>query len=109
MDHGLCFIRSGEDLTPALCHIDKIKQSHLYGLFPEFKGRLRQSIIDQSIARLREMDAGVAQAVIATVPREWKVAPEACEAWAELISRRAVFVADNIQEWVDAAAPWFAS
>jgi hypothetical protein len=29
MDHGLCFIRSGEDLTTSLAHIDKWKQEHV--------------------------------------------------------------------------------
>ena len=46
MDHGLCFIRSGEDLTTKLANIDKVQHEHVYGLFPEFRKKLREDIID---------------------------------------------------------------
>ncbi len=107
MDHGLCFIRSGEDLTSSLAHIDKVRDEHVYGLFPEFRVKLREDMIDVCAARLKEMDISTARAMIATVPTEWEVAKEAREAWAELIYRRAGFVADNVLNWIDKAAPWF--
>jgi hypothetical protein len=107
MDHGLCFISSGEDLTPKLANIRKIQDDNIYGLFPEFLERLRQSTIDDSVSRLREMDKSTADAVIASVPREWEVSQESRTAWSELICRRATFVADNISNWIDRAAPWF--
>jgi hypothetical protein len=107
MDHGLCFIRSGEDLTAKLAHIDKVQAKHVYGLFPEFRDRLQEGIIDTCTARLREMDAATALEMIATVPAEWEVSKETRAAWAELISRRAGFVADNVQEWIEMVAPWF--
>ena len=107
MDHGLCFIRSGEDLTPSLQNIHKVKDEGLYGLFPEFRDRLQGHIIEQSAARLREMDADTASAIIATVPKEWAVMEEAREAWAQLVSRRAAYVADNVSTWIDSAVPWF--
>ena len=107
MDHGLCFIRSGEDLTARLANIDKVQDEHVYGLFPEFRGRLRESIITSCAARLREMDAATAQGMIATVPREWEVSKETRGAWVELISRRAILVADNVRQWIELTAPWF--
>lgn len=107
MDHGLCFLRPGEDLTAKLANIDKVKDDHVYGLFPEFRNRLRQGIITSSAARLREMDAVTARAIVETVPREWEVTPEARTAWSELIYRRAGFVADNVVDWIDTAAPFF--
>lgn len=107
MDHGLCFIRSGEDLTPKLANIRKIQDDHIYGLFPEFRERLRQSTIDECATRLRDMDASTAEAIIETVPREWDVSQDSRSAWSELICRRAPFVADNISNWIDTAAPWF--
>ncbi len=107
MDHGLCFIRSGEDLTPKLGHIDKVQDEHLYGLFPEFRGELREAIVLECAARVREMDGVTAEAIIATVPAEWEVSAEARRAWADLICRRAGFVADNVRQWIDKAAPWF--
>ena len=107
MDHGLCFIHSGEDLAPRLANIDKVRDEHVYGLFPEFRGQLREDIIVDCARRLREMDAATAREMIATVPAEWEVSPEARTAWAELISRRASVVADNIGQWIELAAPWF--
>ena len=109
MDHGLCFIRSGEDLTTKLANIDKVQDEHVYGLFPEFRGKLREDMIIDCATRLREMDAATAKAMIGTVPREWEVSNAAREAWAELIYRRAGFVADNVREWIQTVAPWFAT
>jgi hypothetical protein len=107
MDHGLCFIRSGEDLTTKLAHIDRIQAEHVYGLFPEFPGRLRENIVVDCVARLREMDAATAAEIIGTVPKQWEVTPEARKAWSNLVYRRAGFVADNIQKWIESVAPWF--
>ncbi len=53
MDHGLCFIRSGEDLTPKLAHIDKVQDNRVYGLFPEFREKLREDIIIVCVTWLR--------------------------------------------------------
>jgi hypothetical protein len=107
MDHGLCFIRSGEDLTPKLANIGKVQDDNIYGLFPEFRERLRQSTIDDCASRLREMDKSTADAVIKSVPGEWDVSQETRNAWSELICRRGTFVADNICNWIEQAAPWF--
>ena len=104
MDHGLCFIRSGEDLSAKLAHIDKVKDEHIYGLFPEFGEILREDIIRQCITRLREMDMATARAMIATVPQEWQVSDSAREAWSNLICSRAAFVADIFQQRLDNTA-----
>jgi hypothetical protein len=102
MDHGLCFIRPGEDLSARLGHIDKERDEHVYGLF---RGMLREDMMKNCTARLREMDAATAKEMIGTLPREWEVSPETRKAWAELISRRASFVADNVRQWIE--SPWF--
>ncbi|NLE36476.1 MAG: hypothetical protein GX621_00460 [Pirellulaceae bacterium] len=107
MDHGLCFIRSGEDLTRKLDNIDKVKDDRVYGLFREFRRMLREDMITVGATRLREMDAATANAIIATVPQQWKVSNEARKAWTNLICCRADFVADNIHDWINQAAPWF--
>ena len=105
MDHGLCFIRSGEDLTPKLARIDKVRDGQVYGLFPAFREKLQEAVLMDCASRLREMDAATAAAIIETVPVEWEVSPEARRAWAELIDRRAGFVADHVREWIDLVAP----
>jgi hypothetical protein len=107
MDHGLCFIGSGEDLTTKLANIEKVKDENVYGLFPEFCGRLRQDTIESCCIRLNEMKEEIATAIVGTVPREWDVSSEVRRTWSELIHRRAQFVAANVENWVDKAAPWF--
>lgn len=107
MDHGLCFIRSGEDLTLRLDNIDKMKDDHIYGLFPEFRVKLRDDIIETCATRLREMDSATAAEIVRTIPKEWDVSSDACKAWTNLICSRAGFVADNIHVWIDQAVPWF--
>ena len=107
MDQGLCFIRSGEDLSPRLAHIEKLKEPAIYGLFPEFHTKLREDTIGDCADRLREMDLATAEAIVTTVPREWDVSREARTAWSELIYRRAGFVADNVHEWINGVVPWF--
>jgi hypothetical protein len=107
MDHGLCFIRSNEELSPKLVHIDKMKDANVYGLFPEFQNKLQQGILLECASRLRTMDAATAGAIIETVPSEWKVSSDSRLAWRDLILQRADFVADNIQQWIESAAPWF--
>ncbi len=107
MDHGLCFIRSGEDLTSKLAHIAKVKDERIYGLFPEFRARLDEDMIEDCLARLHELDVATAAAMIETIPSQWDVSISAREAWNELICHRAVFVAENFQEWIDKAGTWF--
>ena len=107
MDHGLCFIRSGEDLSPKLAHIDKVKDGNLYGLFPEFRNRLRQSVIDECIKQLRGMKQNTVDAIIDSVPNEWDVSAITRQAWSRLIYERAGFIAENINGWIEQAAPWF--
>lgn len=109
MDHGLCFIGSGEDLTSKLSHLKKTRDDRVYGLFPEFLRWLRQDTIDQCRVRLEEMDEGTATAIVGTVPHEWDVCLEARRAWIDLIHRRAHFVASNVKTWIDQVAPWFSA
>jgi hypothetical protein len=105
MDHGLCFINSGKDLTARLGDIDNVKSDKLFGLFPEFPCRLNSGIIEQSVSRLREISAELAREVVDSVPMQWEVSKEARNAWSELIYRRAGFVADHVSVWIDKAAP----
>ena len=108
MDHGLCFIRSGEDLSPRLAEIGRIKDARLFGLFPEFARRLRSDIMADCVERLREMPSDLPEHVVASIPVEWDVNPRSRAALAELIVGRAAFVAEHVEEWAEHECPWFA-
>lgn len=107
MDQGLCFIRSGEDLTPTLSRIDKVQDEHVYGVFPEFRDRLDVAMMNRCADRLREMHPAISDAMIATVPQEWQVSDDTRSAWSELICRRAAYVADNFETQINKQVPWF--
>jgi len=104
MDHGLCFIHSGQDLSPKLSHIDKVKSNQLFGLFPEFRDRLNSDTINESVDRLREMTAALASEIVESVPEPWDVSRETRAAWSDLIYRRAGYVADQVSGWIEQAA-----
>lgn len=107
MDQGLCFIRSGEDLTPNLSRIDKVQDDHVYGIYPEFRDRLDVAMMRRCADRLGDMEPAISDAMIATVPQEWEVSDETRRAWSELVCRRAAYVADNVETWVNDQYPWF--
>ena len=107
MDHGLCFIRSNEELDKKLNRIDKVQEAYIYGLFQAFRTRLKDRIITDCMTQLRKINEATAEAIIQTVPRQWDVGMEARKAWADLICRRAHFVADNIQDWIERDVPLF--
>ena len=57
MDHGLCFIRSGGDLTANLAGIDTVNDAHLHGRFAAVRGPLRADVLTERVARLRQAAA----------------------------------------------------
>jgi hypothetical protein len=107
MDHGLCFIRSGEELTERVSHIEKVRDERIYGLFPAFAERLRANVIDDCVIRLKTVNKELAASIVKTIPLEWEVGTEARTALVELIWCRAQFVADNIEQWIEQECPWF--
>ena len=107
MDHGLCFIRSGASLTTSLANIDAVQDDFIYGLFPQFRGNLRQHVVAQCVDRLGEMDLATAAAMIDTVPREWLDSKDVRAAWAELVYRRAGYLVDTIASRLNGVCPWF--
>ncbi len=107
IDHGLCFISSGEELTKRLADIQKVKDSNLYGVFPEFRSKLHQITIEECVRRLQDMDIATAEAIVNSIPVEWEVSQEVRAAWVDLIVRRAGFVSENIEGWFERSVPWF--
>jgi hypothetical protein len=107
IDYGLCFIRSGEDLTTRVSHIEKIQDERIYGLFPQFEGRLSAATVDECMKRLRSVTTELASRIVETIPKDWEVDAVSRAALVELISRRGQFVADNFEGWIERKCPWF--
>jgi hypothetical protein len=68
---------------------------------------LKQDVVESSLARLREMEKGIADKMVESIPDAWEVSSESRKAWKELICARADYVAENFNSWLDKTAPWF--
>ena len=97
MDHSHCFT-SGTSLGRKLKFINTIRDERLYGLFPEFRPYVTQSRVRATLQRLSEFSRPVADAIIAEVPNEWEVSPQARSALAEFLCQRAGFLVDSLME-----------
>ena len=99
IDHTHCF-GSTVDLSPRLAHLDEIQDPAVYGLFPEFRGLIDRAQIVSAAADLRGLDRSDVEAMVARVPRGWDVNRTTRTAWVRLICERAIFVANNVVEWI---------
>jgi len=95
IDHSHCFA-GGRDLSPRLATIDQIRDERVYGVFPEFRPLLRMDVADGAAARLDGVTSAIIAPLIARIPSEWEVSDNARQALADLICRRARFLAENI-------------
>ena len=99
MDHTHCFT-CGRDLDPGVAQIDWVKDDRVYGLFPGFVPKVRQEEVEAAVDQLQQLDEHFVREVVGSIPQDWEVTPEARDKLAELIHRRAAFVADCISEAV---------
>lgn len=97
MDHTHCFTCGG-DLDGKVAAIAAVKDDRLYGLFPGFETTVRQEEVEACASRLGQLDETSVGGIIESIPRDWEVGQEARKALAELICRRAEFVAGSILE-----------
>lgn len=95
IDHTHCFA-CGKEWTRRLAHIDTIRDNRTFGLFPEFRAFLDQTVANRAASDLRAIQRSDVISVTNDIPREWDVKPQALDALIELILHRAVFVADTI-------------
>jgi len=105
MDHTHCFT-CGHDLTARnLTPIDRIKDSRVYGLFPEFQDRLQRAAIARTVSRLNELNRNDVSSVVNSIPPEWEVDPQAREALGAFILRRARYVAEHVMTELEPHLP----
>ena len=100
IDHTHCF-DCGRDFTERLSHIDNMKDDRTYGLFPPFAGFVTRSQVSWCGAVLESLQREAVERIVATVPAEWQVEPQARQALVQLIHGRAGFLVDRIKSgWV---------
>ena len=77
-----------------------INDDGLYGLFSAFHPFVTRDAVRPWIARLAQFDRTFCQGLVDGVPVEWSVTTQVRTAIVELLSRRAKYVAETIEERV---------
>jgi hypothetical protein len=98
-DHTHCFT-CGRDLTDRTAEIYRVQDDRIYGLFPAFARFLQADIINDFCEVIRSVTRPDVEEVIGLIPTEWEVPSVARHAMADLILRRASFIADNVAGWL---------
>jgi hypothetical protein len=98
MDHTHCLL--AKPLTPRIADIEIRQQSGVFGLFPEFKDRIREADVQRACEDLRSITRRELEDTVCCLPQEWQVEAKAREALLELLRFRVSFVADSIREWI---------
>ncbi len=104
MDHTHCFT-CGRDLDARVAQIARVKDDRLYGLFPAFVPLVREDDVTAGVDRLAVLEDKFVRSLVDSVPEQWQLNRSTRAALAELIIRRAEFVAETILDRI-ARACW---
>jgi hypothetical protein len=99
IDHTHAFT-CGRELTARIGHLDEIRDTTVFGRFPEFQALLEPGHVRAAAGRIGQMDRATAEQFVAQVPVEWQVEAPVREAWVRFIVERAAFVAGNLVTWL---------
>lgn len=97
IDFGECYSINRE-LNGSLANIDRIKDGRLFGLFEAFKSYITLDLIENATEQLGQIEESFVFEIIDKIPEEWQVDVQARRSLAELICRRAAFLAENGKE-----------
>lgn len=95
IDHSHCF-DCGRALTTGLRRIEKVKDTQIYGRFPEFDPFLRKEDVATAVDRLLTVPRAMVEDLAASLPAEWEVPTPVRSALASLICDRADFLAGTL-------------
>ncbi len=99
IDHTHAFT-CGRELTVRISNLDEIRDTPVFGRFPEFEPLVDTEHVQAAATRLGQMDRATAERFVAQVPGEWQVGAPVREAWVRFVVERAAFVAANLFSWL---------
>jgi len=88
----------GREINRRLSFIEHVRDARVYGLFPEFGEFLDREQVRQLADRLGQFSRPIAEGFIGIVPRDWDVDQDGRAAWATMITERAHFTAEHIEQ-----------
>jgi hypothetical protein len=96
IDHTHCFgCRAGE-LTTKVADISQVQDDRIYGLFPGFRPFVTKEAVSAACGSLRGLEREWVTGIVGSIPPAWDVSGAVRGKLAELIVRRAAFVAGTI-------------
>jgi hypothetical protein len=97
MDFTHAFTCGGE-INRRIGFIERCKDPNVYGLFPEFRRFLDRDEVRRLAGRMGDFPKTFADELVRSVPTAWEVDRESRNAWSTMISERAHFLADNLEQ-----------
>jgi len=95
IDHTHCFDRRPE-LTSRISAINNIKDTRIYGLFPEFHPYVKRSLVAAFLQELKRLSLKEINGIIKEIPEEWSVDSCAKAALGEFLFRRIDFLSEEM-------------
>lgn len=97
MDFTHAFTCGGE-INRRLGFIERVQDARVYGLFPEFREFLDRDEVRRLSVRLGQFSRETADGIINAVPGEWQIDRQGRSAWATMITNRAHFIAERVEQ-----------
>lgn len=92
MDHTHVF-PEGSSLTRRVANIGEVRDTRIYGRFPQFTPYLGTAQLARAAEDLQRLDANLIARVVAAIPADWEVEADVREALRDFLVQRAGFVA----------------
>jgi len=106
IDHTHAIRQDGE-LTRQSLHIDRERESFVYGLFPEFAHRIEREDLAPFIERLRHITyTNEIDEIVRRTPKQWLPEGEVRQDLPGFLKRRALHVAENVEDWLASECQW---
>lgn len=90
--------RHGQDINRRISFIERIQDTGIYGLFPEFKNFLNRDEVKRLSRLLDGFSRATADDIVRHIPLAWEVDREGRSALAALITERAHFLARYLEQ-----------
>lgn len=105
IDHTECF-KSMRSLGPWVGHIESVRDSDIFGLFPGFGPHMRRAALQTYVDRLGAFGRTELDAILSEVPAAWWNSSALRPALESAILERGRFVCEHLRGWLDDQHAW---
>lgn len=105
MDFTACLRQDGELTMKSLAIVNE-KQEAVFGLFPEFEALVKRDSVRAAAYRLLQATEAEMMTLVKEIPKPWLPDGDVRASLPGFLSRRAKFVADRVEQWLEALCKW---